>query len=319
MEVMPYAGASDTHRLVLWHLTGGFALACRWAGIETIQFVEVDQFCQKVLKKNFPGVPIADDITKINFTNPTGNGLEVWGMAQQKSSGLTNGGSKISNGRTTIRLKSTPFILTGGFPCQPFSHAGKRRGKEDDRYLWPDMLRIISEVRPRWVLGENVAGIVNMELDKVLSDLEGLQYETQAFIIPACAVNATHRRDRVWIVGYSKRNRFNGQTISVQSRESRQKSVDFTRTSQDVADTISRGQSGHGESIYAINTTQTRFREATEFINGGVGSQWESEPNVGRVAHGVPNRVDRLKGLGNAIVPQVAYQIIKAIIESENA
>lgn len=144
---------------------GGFALAARWTGLETVVFCEMDKFCQKVLNKHWPEVPIIEDIKTFN-------------------------GSRFSN----------VFLLTGGFPCQPFSCAGKRRGKEDDRYLWPEMLRVISEVKPRWVIGENVAGFINMGLDDCISDLEGEGYEVQAFIIPACAVNAPHRRDRVWIV-----------------------------------------------------------------------------------------------------------------------
>src|SRR5262249_32088923 len=98
-------------------------------------------------------------------------------------------------------------IITGGFPCQPFSCAGKRRGKEDDRHLWPEMLRVIKEVRPAWMLGENVAGIINMELDSVLSDLENAGYATRTLAIPACAVDAKHRRMRVWIVAHSVEQR----------------------------------------------------------------------------------------------------------------
>lgn len=131
--------------------------------------VEIDPFCRRVLEKHWPHVPKYGDIREVK-----GSELEP------------------------------VDLVAGGFPCQPFSYAGKRRGKEDDRYLWPEMLRIIKALKPRWVLGENVAGIVNLALDTVLSDLEGEGYETAMFIIPACAVGAPHRRDRVWIVAYFK-------------------------------------------------------------------------------------------------------------------
>ncbi|MBX6424169.1 DNA (cytosine-5-)-methyltransferase (plasmid) [Thermosulfurimonas sp. F29] len=151
---------------------GGFALAARWVwgkAHRVLAFVEIDPFCQEVLRKHFPGVPIHDDIRTFKATHLVGR----------------------------------VDLLTGGWPCQPFSHAGKRRGKADDRYLWPEMRRIIEECRPRWVVGENVAGIINLALDDVLSDLEALGYEAWPIVVPACAVNAPHRRDRVWIVAYN--------------------------------------------------------------------------------------------------------------------
>jgi len=161
---------------------GGFSLAATvvWDNkLEIVSFVENDVFCQKVLNKHWPNVPIHDDI-------------------------------KTFKGDCYFE---TIDLLTGGFPCQPFSIAGKRGGREDDRYLWPEMLRVISEVRPTWVLAENVAGIVNLALDQVCSDLEGEGYEVQSFIIPACAVNAPHRRDRVWIVGYCNQEGLEGWQI----------------------------------------------------------------------------------------------------------
>lgn len=211
---------------------GGFALAAKWAGFETKVFCEIDPFCQKVLKKHWPDVPIVEDIKKFNGKEWTG---------------------------TTL--------LTGGFPCQPFSTAssGKRKGKADDRYLWPEMLRIISEAKPTWVLGENVVGISRMALKQVVSDLEAIQYEVcPVFNIPACAVGFNHKRERLWICAYSDCS---------------------------------------GQPIVPIN-------EKTQMLP-------ECESRTGRMGenYGVPNRVDRLRALGNAIVPQVAYHIIKAIAE----
>lgn len=144
---------------------GGFALAARWANMETVAFCEIDQFCQKVLAKNFPSIPIHNDIKTLN-------GEDFAGID----------------------------IITGGYPCQPFSSAGKRRGNEDPRHLWPEMLRIIRAARPTWVVCENVVGHISNGLDTVLDDFKKEGYKTRQFVIPALAVGAPHRRDRVWIV-----------------------------------------------------------------------------------------------------------------------
>jgi site-specific DNA-cytosine methylase len=173
-----------TH-LDLFSGIGGFALAARWAGLETVQFVEIDPFCQKVLRKNFEGVPIHDNIKTFTYARCFRQAI-----SQEQATGIE-------------QCNQRPFLLTGGFPCQPYSCAGKRRGKEDDRALWPEMLRVISEARPTWIIAENVAGFIGMGLDDCISDLENEGYEVQPFVIPACAVNAPHRRDRVWIVAHS--------------------------------------------------------------------------------------------------------------------
>jgi len=149
---------------------GGFTLATEWAGFKTIVFCEKEKFCQKVLKKHWPEIPIIEEIRDFNGT---------------KYRGAT--------------------LLTGGFPCQPFSVAGQRRGKKDDRYLWPEMLKVIDEAKPRWILAENVPGIFRMALDTVLADLESKGYATGTFIIPACGLNAPHRRNRIWIIANSRR------------------------------------------------------------------------------------------------------------------
>ena len=155
---------------------GGFSLAARWAGWETVAWCEIDPFCQKVLSYHFPEAQQHGDIKTTDFS--------------------------IYRGKCDI--------LTGGFPCQPYSAAGKRLGKDDDRHLWPEMLRAIREIQPTWIVGENVRGLTNWNggvvFDEVQADLEALGYEVQSFILPACAVNAPHRRDRVWIVAYSESN-----------------------------------------------------------------------------------------------------------------
>ena len=162
--------------LGLFEGIGGFSLAARWMGWETVAWCEWNPFCQQALRYHFPEAEGFGDITKTDFTKYA---------------------NKID-------------ILTGGFPCQPYSLAGKRKGKDDERHLWPHMLRAIREVRPRWVVGENVFGLVNwnggLVFEEVQADLEAEGYEVQPFILPACGVGAPHRRDRVWFVGYAKHN-----------------------------------------------------------------------------------------------------------------
>ena len=178
--------AEITNHLDLFSGIGGFALAACWCGFNTVGFSEIDPYASAVLKKNFPTIKNYGDIR-------------------------------------TITRQSVPErieIITGGFPCQPFSTAGKRRGKEDHRDLWPEMFRVIKEFKPTWVLGENVAGFVNMELDRTITDLEAEGYEVQPLIIPACAVGAPHRRDRVWIVAHADGNRWKtGKVLSAETGE----------------------------------------------------------------------------------------------------
>jgi len=271
-----------TH-LDLFSGIGGFALACQWAGIETACFVEIDKYCQKVLRKHWPNVPIVEDIRDVKaIKEVVANATSIYGEGSQAREANKETRNKP---RRPYVLEYQPrgsetnqsvTLITGGFPCQPFSVAGKRGGKEDNRYLWPEMFNIIKEIRPTWVLGENVAGIVRMELDTCISDLEGIGYTTQTFIIPACAINAWHRRDRVWIIAHSKH------ATPTRQRE-------------------------YSREVYGIP-------ESAGFDFSGK-DWWAVEPKLGRVAHGIPHRVDRLKCLGNAIVPQVAYEIVKVIKE----
>jgi DNA (cytosine-5)-methyltransferase 1 len=155
---------------------GGFSYAGEKlvGGYETVAFCEYDKHAQKVLRKHWPDTEIIDDVREL------ANDAE--------------------------RFRGSVDIICGGYPCQPFSLAGVRRGDKDDRHLWPEMLRIIQAVRPTWVIGENVAGHISMGLDEVLSDLEAEGYQARTFVIPAVAADAYHRRDRCWIVGYSELN-----------------------------------------------------------------------------------------------------------------
>jgi DNA (cytosine-5)-methyltransferase 1 len=200
-------------------------------------------------------------------------------------------------------------LIVGGFPCQPHSVAGKRRGKEDDRNLWPELLRVVKEIRPAWVLAENVPGIVSLYLDTVLSDLEGEDYTCWTFNIPACAFDAPHLRKRIFVVAHTNGGgRGHGET-----------------THKAGNNPVWRAQEqagGCGCDVAHAKSEQRSQPEArdrrTMLTRGSTeikwGEYWVSEPDVGRVAHGIPNRVDRLRALGNAVVPQIAEYIGKCIL-----
>ncbi|WP_027360242.1 DNA (cytosine-5-)-methyltransferase [Desulforegula conservatrix] len=285
---------------------GGFALAASWAWPDhkIVSFCEIDPFCQKVLKKHWPDVPVHTDIKTLKG--------DSFGSVD---------------------------LISGGFPCQPYSVAGKQRGSEDDRALWPEMLRIIKEAKPRWVIGENVAGLIKMELDQVLSDLESIGYETQAFVIPACAVNAPHRRDRVWIIGHSDCNRKSDGPFNAKKMAVVQSIVTNSPMCRwdERASTISgedkktkgkiRGCNCHADNANPNSSRFEKFNTPTIAERQGLSTRfsvdaWTNWPTQSPVCgrdDGISNRVDRLKSLGNAIVPQVAVQIMQAIKDMETA
>ncbi len=369
---------------------GGFSLGFEWAQLSTpILFCDTEPWCRKILAKNFPNVPIATDVKELAH-DPERNVPDC-------------------------------DILTAGYPCQPFSVAGKQKGTEDDRHLWPYILRIVAHKRPTWVVFENVHGHIALGLDQVLLDLEAEGYSTRTFIVPACGVNAPHRRDRLWIVGNAQhdgsstakvggvneedaRGSSQGQSQTEQpSRTSgreddgslRQELADpngigrgggnsagrgvgerqFQSEEQgrssvgreaerrgepygeDVADTQSKqstpddngGEQGAVSEPQQVQPRGSSSRSYVAYTSGKRGSSglsgqdegqegfteelnnrghrcgwgqtesiWSVEPDVGRVAHGIPRRVDRLKGLGNAIVPQIAMNIGLAIKEEED-
>lgn len=267
---------------------GGFDLAAQWAGFENIFHVEKDDWCRRVLSKNFPSSKQYTDIK--NF-----------------------------NGKEYAKAID---IISGGFPCQPFSVAGQRKGKDDDRYLWEEMLRVISEIQPTYVIGENVTGIIGLALDTVLSDLEAQDYTTETFIIPACSKNAWHKRDRVWIVAYSNsirrayEQKETGQPIHNRkwNCEAEKQTRDELKCRFSESGFIFPYTNGIGRKNGIPGNEQTR--QTSEFGNTYTkynANIWETEPGVGRVVHGLSNRVDRIKGLGNAIVPQIAYEIFKSV------
>lgn len=357
---------------------GGFALAAERTGFHTRVFCEKDFYCQAILRKHWPSIPIVQDIR--DFDGKRHRGAE---------------------------------LLTGGFPCQPFSQAGRQLGKEDDRYLWPEMLRIIQEAKPTWIVGENVFGIINLALEQVHFDLENLHYEVETLIIPAAGVGAPHRRDRCWIIarvlGDSEHDGLSsdksGGGLQHQPKKQEEqiqvgKSSGTSGIPENVADSAGwkRGEVrdtcekkgtrncdyipgdgggllrecpanivadsiGNSKGATYRGSSGKRGRKDTNIIEGGkVGSnprncgedvsysnstgcgercgaesvqeenatpersrprtaetKWISEPGFCRMVNGLPFRVDRIKCLGNAIVPQVAetiFEKIKAVNQS---
>ena len=298
---------------------GGFSLGLESVGMETVAFCEMDAFCQKVLKKHWPNVPIHSDIKELD-------GNEYRGAVE---------------------------LICGGFPCQPFSVAGEQRGAEDDRALWPEMLRVICEVQPTWVIGENVSGIINMELDNVLSDLEAEGYAAQTFVLPACSVDAKHRRDRVWIVAHANRQGEPDESERVAERErvlanpsgqsrwsgrvhresgdqgwgageARGEGISAwsqmadshhpTESSENVADSETHRLQG-GQEFRGADSFGTRSVQQPQRCNDYATSTiWKPEPPVGRVANGVPDRTHRLKSLGNAVVPPLVAEIGRIVM-----
>lgn len=267
---------------------GGFDLAAEWAGWTNSFNCEIDPFCRRILKYHFPNAEQYADIRTTDFT--------IW------------------RGRIDV--------LTGGFPCQPFSLAGKRKGTEDERYLWPEMLRVIRTVRPRWIVGENVFGIVNwsegMVFDEVCSDLEAAGYAVQPYIIPACGVGAPHRRDRCWFVAYCADSGF----------EAMRERTDCADADRVVTDSYGKRRN---EQLAAGVASETEKRACQRDRKTFARTTFESFPSQSPLCcrdDVFPDGLDgitfprwvreSIKAYGNAIVPQVALQIFKTINEYEN-
>lgn len=272
---------------------GGFSLGLeRTGGFETVAFCEIEEFPRKVLAKHWPDVLIHRDVRNLEAADV-----------------------------------GSIDVICGGYPCQPFSTAGRRQGEKDDRHLWPEFNRLVAELRPSWVIGENVAGHISMGLDDVLSDLEGQGYACRTFVIPACSVGAPHRRDRVWTVGHSCRAGWRGKRSAklrvagnVLLQVGRIEGSNATgRSGQDVADAMLPRPQIIDETEHCGSPSERKqsWRELVRASSAPGAEQWSPEPAVGRVAHGVPGRVDRLKALGNAVVPQIPEMIGHAILAAE--
>ena len=390
---------------------GGFDLAAEALGYKTILFVEKDLFCQKVLRKNFPSVPIVEDIhdvTKETLAESQRTRPSRTGRGDESEGTECRTFNKDTEGHST-RERAPDFavdLLTAGVPCQPASVAGKQRGKEDDRWLWGEALRVVQELRPRWVVFENPTGIVSMVeydsrlvlddetyteadirdmgatayqaiertgrgiLDEIVVSLEGQGYEVWLDVHPACAVDAPHRRNRIFIVahatqpddgggdaredtGQESQSRSGGGESNVADAEAGAERAGLRQSgetggrgrrpgdgsSQDNvanASGIGRGEgrtesagrqrepaSAGGSDVPDADALRCERRandegEGQTERDGHPGASWWTvEPDVGRVAHGVPHRVDRLRALGNAVVPQQVYPILKAIADIE--
>ena len=307
---------------------GGFSYAAEKlvGGYETVAFCEQDEFCQKVLRKHWKDVPIYDDVRTID----------------------------------AARLGRID-IVAGGFPCQAVSQAGLQKATEDDRWLWDEMFRIIQDCKPRWVIGENVVGLININegvlFEQVQTDLEKEGYSVQSVVIPACAKNAPHRRDRVWIVGYSnatntKRmgweqrskireaseregwsNKFSNSSSTVREREDVANTEGINRYDNEIVrkhgkaatqevfrnrNCISNTQ-GQKSKKSACRATQRKMGYLDDGISRGLLRHFDREPeHIPRVTTGEKDRSKKLRSLGNSIVPQVAAEIFNAIKVAEH-
>ena len=311
---------------------GGFSLGLEATGaFETVAFCDYDQYCQKVLRKHWPWVTIYDDVKELNSERLS------------------------ANGHTEVD------IITGGYPCQPFSIAGRQKGEQDPRHVWPEMFRLVKELRPTWVIGENVSGHIKLGLDTVLENLESEGYATRAFSISASSIGSNHQRERVWIIAntnelgwdnwiYNREERqvSNDKERNIEESESeRDRRIDRIRQTSEAVEDTRRTQwpwsffqnqdedetrEGYADQFERSSGTPESDVADTEVPDtdseglagrwsecelpedqkeGEIGwSQWwQSEPNVGRVANGIPKRVDRLKSLGNSLVPMIPYYI----------
>jgi DNA (cytosine-5)-methyltransferase 1 len=282
---------------------GGFDLAAEWMGWENIFHCEWNPFGQKVLAHHFPNSKSYNDITKTNFSIHAGQ-IDV---------------------------------LSGGFPCQPYSSAGKRLGKEDERHLFPEMLRTIKEVKPTWVVGENVLGIVNwgggLVFEEVQTDLENQGYEVQAYILPACGKNAPHKRERTWFIAHSisiggnKINRFTNGESNVINKISEARNVANTNSNGFQGSIQQKCNDKQRGNKQVINASQHLYSYESRMEAEG----WENFPTQSALCggdDGIPKELDNItfskwknesiKAYGNAIVPQVAYEIFKAIQSFED-
>ncbi len=294
------------NKLSLFSGIMGDDLASEWAGIETICCVESDHFCQAVIKKHYPDMPIIGDIHDV-----------------------TKEKVKEVSGYEWVD------IIAGGDPCQARSIAGKRRGRADDRDIWKDMFRVVCEFKPTWVVNENPTGRLTMDFHEVLSDLESQGYETRSFVIPACAVNAPHRRDRLFFVAYSNPRQCLNPTNSICSgRDS-----SFISDKSSANTSKRRPEQGYrtsrepfaisGRSVKSLTDSDSRRQQQQEG-NIAESGRWYSyddwRANWIEVAtalcgmdDGFSNRVARLKALGNTCVPQQVYPIYRAIVAVEKA
>ena len=268
---------------------GGFSLGLESTGyFQTIAFVEKDKFCRQVLQKNFNNIPIEEDIRNVRGSNYAAD------------------------------------VITGGFPCQPFSVAGKRKGTADDRYLWDETIRVVAECKPRWFIGENVEGLINinngMVLRQVQTDLEEQGFQVQCIVIPASGIGAWHQRKRIWIVAYSHNNgSYRSQRNETEQSSNKQEDRLSFRDDKDVSNTNDKGlQRFNTEQL----TSEQEFRFTSSKDDEGRKTWWQTQSKFCGVPNGISYELDkdrssRIKALGNSIVPQIARQIGLSIMKAE--
>jgi DNA (cytosine-5)-methyltransferase 1 len=267
---------------------GGFSLGLERAGMKTVAFCEVDKKCQQVLKKHWPGVPIFDDVTTLKGAD----------------------------------IEETVDVICGGFPCQDISLAGKGAGLEGKRSgLWSEFKRLIEEIKPKYAIIENVSALRSRGLDQVLREISEIGYDAEWHCITASSVGAPHRRDRIWILAYPNSAGRRESNQEMERGSSKQSDSSSVQSSQDVSnanvtrlerwlsDGIASSQGWEESSDGCTTERSVRWRR-------GRNGEWTSEPSVGRVVDGFPGRVDRLKQLGNAVVPQIPELIGRAICQA---
>jgi DNA (cytosine-5)-methyltransferase 1 len=270
---------------------GGFSLGLEaTGGFETMAFCDIEEYPRQVLQKHWPHVKQYKDIKELNYERLKADGID------------------------------SIDIITGGYPCQPFSVAGRKKGEEDPRHLWPEYFRLVKELRPTWVIGENVSGHLKLGLDTVITDLESEGYSVRPFSISASSIGANHQRERIWVLAHSRCSRGpRAEQRGENENETRKENANqFERSSStsksDVANTESERLQRSEQYETHTGKTETQFAASQSFETTGL--HWAVEPNVGRVAHGVPKRVDRLKSLGNSLIPQIPYYIGSVILKT---
>jgi DNA (cytosine-5)-methyltransferase 1 len=333
---------------------GGFALAARNVGWETVAFCEPDEWCQRVLAKHWPGVPIFPDIRKLCRYS---SDYEPCPYCDEPYCDLCDahfGECECEGAMNFDEEFGQIDIITGGFPCQDISSAGTKEGIEGKRSgLWTDLARVIGVLRPRYAVLENVSALLARGLDRVAGDLAEIGYDCIWHCIPASAVGAPHRRDRVWVIAYPHGDGWGREIIGVEKYE------ELESKRRDLSDGLREAGRRHGETR-GTNALGEPLRDESGRLDGADGEGqaesgndgkarpvargpvgrdpgcqflegwqscaptyrstlwdhtewWATEPDVGRVAHGVPSPVDRLRGLGNAIVPQVVEMLFRTL------
>jgi len=317
---------------------GGIDLGLERAGWTCKWQVEIDDFCKRVLERHWPDVARFRDVRDCHGAGAVHPNTPN-GRRQRRGNGLR--ATRLREREAT--LLPNVDLITGGFPCQPVSHAGKRKGDADERWLWPEFARIIREVHPRWVLIENVPGLLSIDAGRlfrgVLWDLAESGYDAEWFVLSAADVGAPHLRERIFVVAHANGGGHDGDgRLTLAVTDSHESQDGILGADGEVADapTVRRGRRQDDEGAQAAGRDGAETGGLADAANGshkssvtwsnvgrlqealqrssGYTDDWTVEPDVGRVAHGVPARVDRLRALGNAVVPQVAEVIGRALM-----